>query len=180
MGAYRNYSLTSHCVVSFAVAFFRCARALRAQAWGIQNRIEDLGTRRWQTKPVEDRILTVPTRWVSCFSRRACYALAAQLEALFSPKSFIFGDVADETAGLLAPARFAGWCRFVGSVSQQGILRCWVDLMTPEDAKAFPQDDIALPPPRDFEVSVLGDWLRPPTYLSFLGGRVYRAFIVAT
>ena len=38
------------------------------------------------------------------------------------------------------------------SVAPQGQLRCWLDLMTPEDARAFPKDDVSLPLAYDFEV----------------------------
>lgn len=38
------------------------------------------------------------------------------------------------------------------SNAPQGVLRCWVDIMPPGEAKAFPPDDVALPPPIEFEV----------------------------
>lgn len=41
----------------------------------------------------------------------------------------------------------------VRSKAPQGFLKCWLDLLPPEDAKAFPPDDVALPPALDFEVS---------------------------
>ncbi|CAN0379388.1 unnamed protein product, partial [Laminaria digitata] len=61
---------------------------------------------RYQTKPVETRTLTVPTR---------------------------------------------------SDLAPQGQLRCWLDLMTSEDSRAFPKDDVSLPPALDFEVR-RGDW----------------------
>ncbi|CBN78812.1 conserved unknown protein [Ectocarpus siliculosus] len=74
----------------------------RWQAWGIQNRSEDMNNMRFQTKPLETRTLLVPT-----------------------------------------------------SLAPQGQLRCWLDIMSAEDARAFPPDDVSLPPNRDFEVRVV-------------------------
>lgn len=38
------------------------------------------------------------------------------------------------------------------SNAPQGVLRCWLDIMPPGEAKAFLADDVALPPPTEFEV----------------------------
>ena len=40
-------------------------------------------------------------------------------------------------------------------ISSQGQLTCWLDIMTPEQATAFPPDDVALPPKQMFEVRVV-------------------------
>eukprot|EP00752_Nemacystus_decipiens_P012043 g10677.t1 len=74
----------------------------RWQAWGLQNRSEELNNMRFQTKPLETRTLLVPT-----------------------------------------------------SLAPQGQLRCWLDIMSTEDARAFPPDDVSLPPNLDFEVRVV-------------------------
>ena len=37
----------------------------------------------------------------------------------------------------------------------QGHLECWVDIMEPHEAAAYPPDDIALPPPQPFVVRVV-------------------------
>eukprot|EP00602_Paraphysomonas_sp_CaronLab_P003319 CAMPEP_0185019240 /NCGR_PEP_ID=MMETSP1103-20130426/1865_1 /TAXON_ID=36769 /ORGANISM="Paraphysomonas bandaiensis, Strain Caron Lab Isolate" /LENGTH=1852 /DNA_ID=CAMNT_0027549443 /DNA_START=18 /DNA_END=5573 /DNA_ORIENTATION=+ len=37
----------------------------------------------------------------------------------------------------------------------QGIVECWVDIMTPAEAGAFPPDDVALPPRKMFELRVV-------------------------
>lgn len=42
---------------------------------------------------------------------------------------------------------------FVDSNATQGVLRCWVDIMSLGDAKGFGADDVALPPPVEFEVN---------------------------
>ncbi|CAN0445147.1 unnamed protein product, partial [Scytosiphon promiscuus] len=40
----------------------------------------------------------------------------------------------------------------VCSLAPQGQLRCWVDVMSADDARFFPPDDVSLPPNLDFEV----------------------------
>ena len=37
----------------------------------------------------------------------------------------------------------------------QGILECWVDILTPSEASVFPPDDVALPPRQMFEMRVV-------------------------
>jgi hypothetical protein len=37
----------------------------------------------------------------------------------------------------------------------QGVLECWVDILTPPEATAFPPDDVSLPPRQMFEVRVV-------------------------
>jgi hypothetical protein len=39
--------------------------------------------------------------------------------------------------------------------SAQGVIECWVDILTPEQAYAFPPDDVSLPPVQMFEVRVV-------------------------
>eukprot|EP00604_Paraphysomonas_vestita_P002816 CAMPEP_0174818892 /NCGR_PEP_ID=MMETSP1107-20130205/1828_1 /TAXON_ID=36770 /ORGANISM="Paraphysomonas vestita, Strain GFlagA" /LENGTH=1810 /DNA_ID=CAMNT_0016031457 /DNA_START=453 /DNA_END=5885 /DNA_ORIENTATION=- len=41
------------------------------------------------------------------------------------------------------------------SNNPQGILECWVDILRPGEASAFPPDDVALPPKQLFEVRVV-------------------------
>jgi hypothetical protein len=41
------------------------------------------------------------------------------------------------------------------STQSQGVLKCWVDIMRPDEAKAFPPDDVSLPPKQLFEVRVV-------------------------
>jgi len=41
------------------------------------------------------------------------------------------------------------------STMGQGILEVWVDIMSPEEATAFPADDVALPPTQTFEVRLV-------------------------
>lgn len=42
-----------------------------------------------------------------------------------------------------------------GTTNSQGVLQCWVDIMKPEFANAFPCDDITLPPTQLFEMRVV-------------------------
>jgi hypothetical protein len=42
-----------------------------------------------------------------------------------------------------------------GSTQSRGVLECWVDIMTPEVANAFPADNVALPPKQIFEVRLV-------------------------
>jgi len=45
---------------------------------------------------------------------------------------------------------------YQGSSTQgQGIFECWLDIMRPEEAQAFPCDDVHLPPTQMFEVRVV-------------------------
>ena len=37
----------------------------------------------------------------------------------------------------------------------QGWLECWIDIMQPAEATAFPPDDVSLPPTALFEVRVI-------------------------
>ncbi len=37
----------------------------------------------------------------------------------------------------------------------QGVIELWVDIMKPEQANAFPPDDVSLPPTQIFEVRVV-------------------------
>jgi hypothetical protein len=37
----------------------------------------------------------------------------------------------------------------------QGVLQCWLDILTPGEANAFPPDDVALPPRQVFEMRVV-------------------------
>ncbi|CAN0230234.1 unnamed protein product, partial [Hapterophycus canaliculatus] len=41
------------------------------------------------------------------------------------------------------------------SLAPQGQLRCWVDVMSSDDARFFPPDDVSLPPNLDFEIRVV-------------------------
>lgn len=41
------------------------------------------------------------------------------------------------------------------SNNAQGVLECWVDIMTPAEASTFPPEDVALPPRQMFEVRVV-------------------------
>lgn len=42
--------------------------------------------------------------------------------------------------------------RYQRSNAPQGLIQTWVDIMPQGDAKAFPADDVALPPALKFEV----------------------------
>lgn len=72
----RNASVSISCCISLCVqtlppfllgtsllSFWRLL--LRLQAWGLQNRSEDMNNMRFQTKPLETRTLLVPTRYSS-------------------------------------------------------------------------------------------------------------------
>lgn len=74
----------------------------RWQELGRENRNDNPETIRWDTKPVERRLLYVPS-----------------------------------------------------SNNAQGVLECWVDILTPPEATAFPPEDISLPPKQIFEVRVV-------------------------
>ena len=41
------------------------------------------------------------------------------------------------------------------STSGQGVVECWLDIMSPEEAQSFPPDEVALPPTQDFEVRLV-------------------------
>ena len=39
--------------------------------------------------------------------------------------------------------------------SSQGVVQCWVDIMEPAVAQAFPPEDVALPPVQTFEMRLV-------------------------